>query len=108
MIRIKTITLVLQLLISSQLLSQSNLQDGYYSIKRDELFQSLKFLASDSLKGRASGTIENEIAARFIAEKFREYGLIPLGNNQDGISQIRSRKKIKSSLYQMIISKNLA
>lgn len=95
MIRIKTLILVLQLLFSSQLLSQSNFEDGYYSIKRDELFQSLKFLASDSLKGRASGTIENEIAARFIAEKFREYGLIPLGNNQDGISQIRSRIKNK-------------
>lgn len=57
-----------------------NFQQAYYSINKDEIFSNLRFLASDSLKGRATGTEENYIAAKFIANKFLEYGLIPLGN----------------------------
>ncbi len=33
------------------------------------------FLASDELRGRNTGTLENEIAARYIAERFRSYGV---------------------------------
>lgn len=37
----------------------------------------ISFLASDSLKGRGSGTNENLIASRFIAKKFNDFGLKP-------------------------------
>lgn len=52
--------------------------DALNSISREEIFESIKFLASDSLKGRAAGSDENLIAAMYIAEKFRQYGLKPL------------------------------
>lgn len=48
------------------------------TISSDEIYQSVKFLASDSLKGRAAGSDENLIAAMYIADKFRQYGLKPL------------------------------
>ncbi len=92
--KIKTFVLVLHLLISLRLIAQTNFEASYYSIKKDELFNSLKFLASDSLKGRATGTLENNIAAQFIAEKFLKYGLTPLGN-QNVITKVRNPKQEK-------------
>jgi hypothetical protein len=41
----------------------------------------IKYLASDELKGRGLGTPEIEIAADYIAGKFKEYGLEPMGNS---------------------------
>jgi len=41
----------------------------------------IKYLASDELKGRGLGTTELETAANYIAGKFKEYGLEPLGNS---------------------------
>ncbi|RED99868.1 M28 family peptidase [Marinoscillum furvescens] len=40
-----------------------------------ELKAHLYFLAADELRGRNTGTLENEIAARYIAERFRAYGV---------------------------------
>ncbi len=47
----------------------------------DELKEHVRFLASDSLQGRKAGTPGNEEAAKYLAAKFREYGLIPAGEN---------------------------
>ena len=52
--------------------------DPLSTISSDEIYQSVKFLASDSLKGRAAGSDENLIAAMYIADKFRQYGLKPM------------------------------
>jgi hypothetical protein len=40
----------------------------------------LRYLASDELKGRGNGTPELDEAADYIAELFREYGLVAAGN----------------------------
>lgn len=47
------------------------------SVKKSEIESHLYFLASDEMRGRNTGTIENEIAARYIAERFRSYGVKP-------------------------------
>ena len=39
------------------------------------LLQDLQYLSSDSLKGRKTGTVENLIAANYIANRFRKIGL---------------------------------
>ena len=39
----------------------------------------IKYLASDELKGRGSGTPELEKAAAYIADQFRAFGLRPPG-----------------------------
>lgn len=46
----------------------------------DELKYHVQFLASDSLKGRASGSEGNNIAAKYVAEEFKSYGLLPKGD----------------------------
>jgi hypothetical protein len=56
------------------------LQTALSTIKQNEIYENLRFLASDSLKGRAAGSDENNIAAQFIAKKFIDYGLKPAGN----------------------------
>lgn len=51
---------------------------GINTISGKEIFNNIKFLASDSLKGRSAGSEENNVAAKYIASKFKEYGLKPL------------------------------
>src|SRR5215470_8526525 len=41
----------------------------------------VKFLASEQMRGRATGSPELERAAAFIAGKFREFGLKPVEGN---------------------------
>lgn len=47
----------------------------------------LRFLTADELRGRNTGTIELNIAGRYIAEQFRKYGLDPLGDNEGDYKQ---------------------
>lgn len=47
----------------------------------------LRFLTADELKGRDTGTEELLIAGRYIAEQFRRFGLIPLGDSKDDYLQ---------------------
>lgn len=49
------------------------------NITADELFYHVNFLASDSLKGRQPGTVHDKIAAKYIRDEFRSYGLTLLG-----------------------------
>ncbi len=46
-----------------------------FSIQPEILEQHLRFLASDELQGRKTGTKGNDAAARYIAEQFRMYGV---------------------------------
>ncbi len=43
----------------------------------DRMFGHIEYLASDELKGRGLGTPEIDKAAKYIKEKFSEYGLLP-------------------------------
>lgn len=49
-------------------------------ITQAEIKYHVEFLASDSLKGRASGEEGNNIAARYVADEFKNYGLRPAGD----------------------------
>ena len=45
------------------------------SVQLPEVTRHLRFLAADELRGRDTGSPELEIAARYLAEEFRSYGL---------------------------------
>jgi len=47
----------------------------------------LRFLTADELRGRNTGTIELNIAGRYIAEQFRKYGVEPLGDSEGDYKQ---------------------
>ena len=50
-------------------------------IPPDRYLEHVKYLASDELKGRATGTTELEKAAGYIAKEFKKAGLQPLSGS---------------------------
>ena len=54
----------------------------------------IKYLASDELKGRATGTPELEKAAKYIAGKFKSYGLKPVDGSYFQSFQVTTRTRI--------------
>ncbi len=46
-----------------------------------KMTEEVTYLASDKLEGRATGTASEELAARYIASKFKEYGVSPKGED---------------------------
>ena len=61
--------------------AQSNAPEAVaQSVHRAEVEQHLRFLAADELRGRDTGSPELDIAARYLAEQFRRYGLDTVPN----------------------------
>ncbi len=50
-------------------------------IDAKELLSDIKYLSSDSLKGRETGTPENAIAREFVLKRFKDAGIEPLGDD---------------------------
>ena len=54
-------------------------------VRPDVYLDNIKFLASEKLKGRGTGTKELDLAAEYIAKKFKSFGLKPVpGTNAFG------------------------
>ncbi len=51
------------------------------SVTPDELKEHVRYLTSDSLQGRKTGTPGNVAAAAYLADRFKEYGLMPAGDH---------------------------
>jgi aminopeptidase YwaD len=79
MTRSRVITLVVSLLALS--CSPQPLPYISTDITAVELQQHVKYLASDELEGRGSGTRANQLAGEYIAKQFKRYGLRPLGDD---------------------------
>jgi aminopeptidase YwaD len=67
------------------------------------------YLASDQLEGRRAGTIGETLAANFIADKFKEIGLLPKGSTDSYFQPftITDGKQIGTSSSLSINSKSL-
>lgn len=50
-------------------------------ITDEEIYQHIKYLASDKLEGRFPGTVGDSLAQAYIVREFKEYGLIPMGDD---------------------------
>ena len=63
---------------------------SYSEIKFDKnrAMEHVRYLASDALKGRKSGTPEYFIAAEYVAEKMKAYGLEPAGEEGSYFQQV--------------------
>ena len=68
------------LLLSSLLLLIACNQSG--DITPADIEKHITFLASDSLQGREAGSANEAIAANYIADHFRDFGLEPAGDNE--------------------------
>ncbi len=57
-------------------------------ISKQEIEAHLYYYASDEMRGRNTGTIENKIAARYIAERFRSYGVKSFEDYEDYFQEV--------------------
>ena len=61
-------------------------------ITNDELIDHIKYLSSDSLKGRMTGTAGDSLAAEYIRARLTGYGLVPLSG--DGLQRFKVTDKV--------------
>ncbi|HAH49923.1 MAG TPA: hypothetical protein DCL80_01070 [Balneola sp.] len=71
---------IFALLLSSLLLLIACNESG--DITPADIEKHITFLASDSLQGREAGSANEAIAANYIADHFRDFGLEPAGDNE--------------------------
>lgn len=68
------------------LLSACSSQDQQNHLNSDitsaDITEHIGYLASDELKGREAGTANEAVAANYIADLFRDFGLEPAGDNK--------------------------
>ena len=48
----------------------------------DQISKNIKYLASDELAGRATGTPQEQLAATYIADQFKKMGVKPMGDDE--------------------------
>ena len=82
----KTNNYVLALLLAANLIPMSAIAQGdpvpyALSIRADDLKKHLTFIASDSLKGRNTGSAEQKVAANYIADHFKKSGIAPVNGS---------------------------
>lgn len=63
-------------------------------VKPEDYLSHVKFLASDELKGRATGTAEGDKAAKYIAGKFKAWGLKPIGGSYFQTFEVTIQSKV--------------
>ncbi len=66
---------------SLSLYAQSEAEIAKSTIFKNDIESHIYFLASDELKGRQTGSDELDIAAAYIANMFRKFGVKPAGEN---------------------------
>ena len=81
----KKIIVLNYLIFSSLFLSAQNLNII------EEIRNDLKFLCSDELEGRFTGTNGERIAAEYIISNFVEYNLIPIGDSNSFIQKFEAK-----------------
>jgi aminopeptidase YwaD len=65
---------------------------GNRQVTVKELQQEIKYLSSDSLKGRLTGSPGDSLAAEYIKNKFASYGMVPLTG--DGLQRFKITKRV--------------
>ncbi len=69
--------LALSCLVSFGLFGQSDKEKASATVSKNTIKGHIYFLADDLLKGRETGTPENRIAAAYLANTLRSYGVLP-------------------------------
>lgn len=72
---------------------QSDYEKVLETVTKDEIKEQIYYLASDKLKGRDTGTPEIDTAAAYIAEKFKKYGVRPMGDNGTYFQEVLMEKR---------------
>ncbi|WP_027392129.1 M28 family peptidase [Aquimarina latercula] len=68
--------------------SQNDIEKVKTTISKSEIEGHIYFLASDELKGRQTGTAENKIAAQYLANMLRSYGVKPVTEDKSYLQKV--------------------
>ncbi|AXT54274.1 aminopeptidase [Aquimarina sp. AD1] len=68
--------------------SQNDIEKVKATISKSEIEGHIYFLASDELKGRQTGTAENKIAAQYLANMLRSYGVKPVTEDKSYLQKV--------------------
>ncbi len=93
--------LLLFVFTTSALFSQTEKEKVVSTVDKNQIEGHIYFLADDLLKGRATGTQENKIAASYLANALRGYGVKPNPKTGNYYQEVNLQKKtppLESSL----------
>ena len=81
--KIKNLIVILIVLFSTNIVFSQNDIDKVRNkeITKEEIYEHIKYLASDKLEGRYPGTQGDVLARQYISKEFEKYGLIPKGDS---------------------------
>ncbi|WP_108803708.1 M28 family peptidase [Aquimarina sp. Aq107] len=94
---------------------QNDIEKVKTTISKSEIEGHIYFLASDELKGRQTGTAENKIAAQYLANMLRSYGVKPVTEDKSYLQKVvlktvsqfdKAELKIKSFSTSKIVTIN--
>lgn len=77
---------------ASSVLAQSDKEKVTATIQKSTIEGHIYFLADDLLKGRETGTAENKIAASYLANTLRGYGVLPNPKTGTYYQQVKLKK----------------
>ncbi len=77
-----SVWLVFALLVAGLVAQAGDVRRGSTGIHSWRIWSHIYTLASEEFEGRGSGSAGNEAAAHYIAERFAEYGLKPIGTSR--------------------------
>jgi len=83
-------TIFLSLLVAFPFINfaQDGIEKVTSTVAKSEIEGHIYFLASDELKGRQTGTPENKIAAQYLANMLRGYGVKPVTENKSYFQKV--------------------
>jgi len=71
-------------------------------VSAEEIISHIRYLASDDLKGRMSGTPGAEMAAKYISSQFKNAGLKALGDNDSYYQKFSFTKGVELGVYNSL------
>jgi aminopeptidase YwaD len=100
----KYFTLIIALFSFLSTFSQSDRELVLETVNKNVIEGHIYFLADDLLKGRETGSPENKIAASYLANALRGYGVKPIPSTKSYFQEVLLQKVSPPSLFELAIN----
>ena len=100
----KYFTLIIALFSFLTSFSQSDKDLVLETVKKNVIEGHIYFLADDVLKGRETGSHENKIAASYLANTLRGYGVKPIATTKSYFQEVLLQKVSPPSFFELTIN----
>jgi len=84
--------------------SQSDIEKVESTVSKNKIEGHIYYLADDLLKGRETGTLENDIASSYLANRLRSYGVQPNPQNDTYYQNVNLEKVVPDSHFFISIN----